>query len=195
MLFYRSKPVIFDLDDFCEELMTAERWSFLFELKRAVPELRVTMFTIPGKCSTGWLENIAKNYDWIEMQYHGSQHEDRDEWFGREDFNFPHPDLFARGFKAPWWRMDQVTANALDREGYIISACKGYFDVSGSRVYRFNEGIRRIPTVWFESADYHSVHSHIQEQKAGDGLPQIFDQVLSALVFAKRFLFVSELFV
>lgn len=67
-------PMIVDLDDFCEEIMTPELWGYVLELKKAQPELKITMFTIPLKCSEKWLQWVKKEYSWLELHYHGSDH-------------------------------------------------------------------------------------------------------------------------
>lgn len=189
MLFLEeTKPVVFDLDDFCEEIMTEVLWGLLFGLKQRHPKLKVTLFTIPLKCSERWLRE--HKLDWMELHYHGSDHEDRDEWMGKTQIDFPYEGLFYKGFKAPWFRMDQITADALSSQGYMISTRRGKFDVNAKRVYRYNEGKPIIEDVWYEQEKFHAIHSHVQHQKRGDGLPDIIDKI----VFPKNadFLFVSE---
>mgnify|MGYP001213016571 CR=1 FL=1 len=196
MIRYETKPVVFNLDDFCEEIMTAESWKILLELKRRYHKLKITMFTIPFLCTEEWLRMVKKTYPWIEMHYHGSNHSDRDEWLARTEWDAPYSSYFFRGFKAPWWRLGQPSADMLDKKGFVISACRGYFDVNASRVYHFNIGNKHIHKVWYEREAFHSVHSHVQHQKTYDGLPDgdLLDQLLSAFPKNSRFLFISELF-
>lgn len=195
MLYLQPKPVVFDLDDFCEHYMLADSWKLLLELKLIYPKLKVTMFTIPLLCDENWLNMVAHKYPWIEMHYHGSSHEDPDEWLGKTEIEMPYPKFFYRGFKAPWWRMDQTTATALDQAGFIISACRGWFDIQASRVYRYNEGCQRVKGIWYENKGYHSVHSHVQHQKTHDGMPDtgVFETITNAFYKNYKFLFVSEI--
>jgi hypothetical protein len=197
MLFVPQRPpVIFDLDDFCEEIMTSELWELVLELKKKCPAFKVTMFTIPDRCSEGWLKDVRQKYDWIEMHYHGSKHVDRDEWLGKSKIEMPYSDrgIFYRGFKAPWWRMDQRTADLFDSQGYVLSCrSRGRFDVRAKKVYRFDTGLEVIPNVAYQGEGLH-IHSHVQSQKQADGMPDIFEQIASLLRPSDQFLFISELF-
>jgi hypothetical protein len=152
------------------------------------------MFTIPSKCSEEWILGVQEKYEWIEMHYHGSNHKDRDEWFDKTEIEFPYANLFYAGFKAPWWRMNQKTADVLNEKGFLISIMKGCFDVNGDRIYSFNIGKERIVNVWYENTKFHSFHSHVQKQKAKDGLPDIFDRVMNAFAKESEFMFVGEVF-
>lgn len=200
MLFDRNnKPIIFNLDDFSEQIMTPSLWKNIHELKRIIPDLKITMFTVPLLCSEDWLKNIKKNYKWIEMHYHGSNHIDRNEWFKKTEINLPFEDkdYFYKGFKAPWWRMDQQTANVLDNKGFLISACAMNFDVTGRKVYRFNIGTEIMYNTAYENSNFNSLHSHVQHQGGNDGLPDAFDKIANILYKWNKknhFIFVSELF-
>jgi len=187
------KPVVFNLDDFCESIMTAELWAYVFRLKDKCPSLKITMFTVPYLCSRKWLRRVKKHYPWIEMHYHGSWHQDRNEWFGRTTVRLPYAEYFFKGFKAPWWRMDQVTADWFNARGYVVSSKRGRFCVSGPKVYLFDTGRRLMKGVAYESS-YRSIHSHVQRQRDRKGLPDIFDEISSLLRDDDEFLFVSELF-
>ena len=187
MIDYQVKPVVFNLDDFCEEIMKPRFWKLIFRLKDRYPNFKVTMFTIPLRCSEEWLA-MVQTYPW-------SDHRDRHEWMGKTDIDLPFQPYFYKGFKAPWWRMSQETADAFNREGYLLSTCRGYHDVTGPRVYRFNEGHPHIPMVWYERDDYYTVHSHVQPmKKSKDGLPDgtIHSRLMKAFPKNTPFLFISE---
>lgn len=192
-MLFSSNPVIFDLDDFCEDIMTRELWDNLLLLKRAYPRLKITMFTIPMRCSKAWVSHVKSTYPWLELHYHGSTHLDRDEWFDKTEFDFPYQDQFVKGFKAPWWRMNQTTATALDQKGFMISTWLGQYNVSAERVYRFNDGEMILQDVWYRGR-YEMFHSHVQSQKSKDGLPDILDIALKAFPRYSNFAFVSEIF-
>lgn len=190
MLLERS--VVFDLDDFCEEIMTKELWDNLFLLKNTYPNLKITMFTIPMLCSKRWLQYVRSSHPWLELHYHGSDHQNRQEWFDKTDFNFPYPDYFVKGFKAPWWKMNQITADAMNKQQFILSTRLGRYNIQADRTYRFNDGSEVFPDVWYR-AQYEMFHSHVQPQKTHDGLPDILDLTLKAFPRRSRFLFVSEI--
>lgn len=187
------KPVVLNLDDFSEAIMTPSLWSNILRLRRRYLQLKITMFTVPLQCSRLWLEQIRDNFPWLELQYHGDDHIDRDAWLSREDVTLPYSDLFYRGFKAPWWRLDQTTADRLSQAGFLLSTKAGYYDVQGPRVYRYNLGVERRKQIWYERPEFYSVHAHVQSQRLCDGLPDgILEWLLTAFPPAQEFLFVSE---
>jgi hypothetical protein len=134
---------------------------------------------------------VKEKYAWLELHYHGTDHKDRNEWFNKKFFDLPYEKYFFRGFKAPWWRMDQQTANLFSISGYTLSVKKNYFNVKGRSVYIFDEGRCIIPDVAYENKNFIGVHSHVQEQKNKDGLPDMFDKIIN-LLDNDRFLFISE---
>jgi hypothetical protein len=184
------KPVVFNLDDFYEVIMNEGLWDNILALKHVYPKFKVTMFTCPLLCSEHWLQMIKAQYPWIEMHYHGTRHADPNEWYNRETINLPYGQYFFKGFKAPWYRMDQKTADLLMRQGYLISTGNG--DICGRNVYRFNIGIERIPDVWYENDHYHCFNSHVQHQDTLDGLPDILSKAVQAFDPDSDFLFISE---
>ena len=188
------KPVVFDLDDFCEEIMNPKLWNRIFRLKYKCPNLKITMFTVPLKCSEKWLSEVKDKYPWIEMHYHGLSHEDKNEWFGKTNLELPYSEYFFKGFKAPWWRMDQKTADWFNERDYVISGMKGCFQVAGPKLYFFNEGQRLLTENVAYLSSYRTIHSHVQHQKLGDGLPDIFEKINALLNKDDEFLFISELF-
>lgn len=195
MLLYQTKPIVLDLDDFCEEIMTNELWGLIHLLKKQYPKLKITMFTIPLLCSEAWLTMVQTQYPWIEMHYHGSDHKNPTEWLEiSNSLNLPHPQYFHKGFKAPWWRLGQTTAELLRNEGYLISSRLGQRDIEG-RAYRFNVGTQHMRDVWYENDLHHAVHSHVQHQKLKDGLPDgnVLDSLCGAFPKNSDFWFVSEL--
>ena len=108
----------------------------------------------------------------------------------------PYPEYFYRGFTAPWWRMDQTTATTLDKYGYLISTCQGWFDIKARRVYRFNTGTKRFRSIWHENQYHHSIHCHVQSQELKDGLPdgEVFEIISTTFPRKSKFLFISEMY-
>jgi len=189
---YPQKPIIFNLDDFSEEMMTQELWKNILEFKKLYQNFKVTMFTVPLLCSRSWLETIQK-LDWIQMHYHGSDHKDKNEWFNKTEINLPFPDLFYKGFKAPWWRMDQKTANFFISREFVISTSRHSPPIIGPKIYQFDKGLEIIPNVWYENR-FTTIHSHVQHQKGNDGLPDILDKLINKFNRNRPFLFISDLY-
>jgi len=172
--------------------MTSELWGYLFEIKKAIPNIKITMFAIPSLSSKSWIKNIKKKYGWMELHYHGSDHKNKDEWFNKTSINLPYSEFFYPGFKAPWWRIDQITADTLNLKKFIISINREY-SVEADKIYQFDLGQEIIPGVCY-IYKWKSIHSHIQKQKQKDGLPDIFDDILKELKSCKTFFFISELY-
>jgi hypothetical protein len=184
--------IIFSLDDFSEEKMTKTRWKYILNLKNRFPELKITMYTVPLLCSEDWLKWIKNTYPWIELHYHGSDHKNKDEWLGKTFFSPSCPDVFFRGFKAPWYRMNQKTANWFNDNNYIISSKKNKFDIHAKKVYRFNDGKEILKNICYDCGKNRSINSHVQSI-FNIGLPDVFDKIIK-LINSKNFLFVSQLF-
>jgi len=132
----------------------------------------------------------------MELHYHGSYHRDRDEWMHKFDESqvvLENSDLFFRGFKAPWYMMEQRAADYFNEKGFLVSARQGRYDVCLQRSYRFNEGREVFGDICYENGVYRSVNSHVQPMKQKLGLPDIFDSIVALTKGNYRFLYVSEL--
>ena len=77
------KDTIFDLDDLCDRGWDGRgsRCELLLELKLQFPELKVTLFAIPGLSSLTFLSELAKE-NWIELAVHGWTHQPNTECEG-----------------------------------------------------------------------------------------------------------------
>ena len=62
---------IIDADDFCEDNSSLD---VLYNIKGNNPNFKITLFTIPGRCSLKFL-GIVKNIEWINMVPHGLLHD------------------------------------------------------------------------------------------------------------------------
>jgi hypothetical protein len=193
MMHLHEKVTIFNLDDFCEELMTRERWKLVLSLKDEFPDLKISMFTIPLLCSREWLKHVHETYPWIEMHYHGSDHKDKEEWTKPNPPNIVEEPFFVKGFKAPWWNISQENAEPLIKRGYIISTRKKN-PIIGPKIYQFDSGEELRWNVAYRDGVNYKLHSHVQEQPTRDGLPEIYDTIRSYLKRTARFLFISQLF-
>ena len=61
---------VFDLDDLCDEY---DPYDDLIRLRQDYPDLRVTLFAIPGRCSDELLARY-RALDWVELGVHGYYH-------------------------------------------------------------------------------------------------------------------------
>lgn len=120
------KGVILDFDDFREDENSLD---YLFRLRAKFPKFKVTLFTIPSKCSTEFLKAV-KEVPWIQMALHGHEHlpVECELWkrheartFLQHDFEAGGVKPFVRGFKAPQWRMSQGTIEACEELGFWVA--------------------------------------------------------------------------
>ena len=113
---------VLSFDDFYEDYHNPD---LLFELKNRIPQLKVNLFTILGKCSDEWIEE-TKKIPWIDMIPHGWDHDPGEcEFWTREDA-FEYLDRIeqyglTKGFKAPGWRISNETYEALLERGYWVA--------------------------------------------------------------------------
>jgi hypothetical protein len=113
--------VVLDLDD---AFPGNDRMDLLRELKQQVPDLKVTLFAIPGRCTREW---VAAMPDWVELVPHGWMHETNREC-ERWDEMACHMALeraervgfTATGFKAPGWQISDGCYAKLAAHGYWI---------------------------------------------------------------------------
>lgn len=121
-----STKIILDFDDFREDENSLD---YLFRLRARFPKFKVTLFTIPAKCSTEFLKAV-KEIPWIQMALHGHEHlpVECESWKQHEARTFLLHDYeagglfpFVRGFKAPQWRMSQPTLDELKAQGFWVA--------------------------------------------------------------------------
>lgn len=83
--------------------------NFLFYWKAKYPKFKITLFTIPNKTSSGMLELLKRNGDWIELAVHGFNHSSNFECYDwdyektKELMELPMRRGYSRNFKAPGW--------------------------------------------------------------------------------------------
>lgn len=105
----KSRPlVILEADDF-QDKYDRNGLEMLFYWKAKYPKFKVTLFTIPNKTSYYMLELIGRNEDWIELAWHGWDHDSNYEcWNWDYDTTVVlakkrlSPD-YKQIFKAPGW--------------------------------------------------------------------------------------------
>ena len=203
----KTQRVYVDLDDFCEEYMNKERWALLHELRAIYPKFKVTMFTIPAKSSLPWRRWVKKEYPWIEMAVHGTQHEDREEWMtsaedaARKIERVFNPETYTKGFKAPWWRLSREGYMGLRDRGFWVATNKTnpFVRSADPLNFTYDAGDEIIPDVHYRLAYFDTWHGHVQTQRdygapVPNGLEDIFDRIAQAWHPQSEFGFISELF-
>lgn len=147
------RPIVLDFDDFREG---NERWEMLLYLKKKLPLLKVTLFTIVGECSPEWLEE-KKKVEWIDMVPHGWLHPDPREcetWTYEESIAYLdriEPLGLTKGFKAPGWQISDGMYQALLERGYWVA----------DQHYNDERRPKELPVYHIENGQYMSVHGHI----------------------------------
>lgn len=126
--------VIFELDDFCDELNCLPE---LIELKKEIPNLKVTLFTIPARTSEELLKEVTENYgDWIQLAVHGYTHNKPEtDQLGTHEFAFLNkdqatellnkgynPKYYVKGFRAPGWQISEEAMEAVRDCGFWLAS-------------------------------------------------------------------------
>lgn len=124
-----KNDVIFDLDDFCDNGTDGRgsRFEILQGLKTDLPNLKVTLFTIPGQSTAEFLRPIAE-LDWIELAVHGWLHESNTEcrtWDAEQTrkalAKAEEMACFVKGFKAPGWVINPNVCKVLEERDYWLA--------------------------------------------------------------------------
>lgn len=119
--------MVFDLDDLCDEF---DPWEELHALKEKFPNLKVTLFAIPARCSDDLLARY-RALDWVELGVHGYHHSSQEclVW-SYEETNSKLEELEKLGwgkvFKAPGWQLNEQAYAALFDRGWVVSDHASY---------------------------------------------------------------------
>jgi hypothetical protein len=153
------KTYCVDFDDFCDT--TLDTLDLLEDLKKAHPNFKVTLFTIPQRTSDSSIANAKARGDWLQLAPHGWRHT-RGECLAWtcEEAVAKIKDAARRGidapvFRAPGWLLD----------GDVYQACRelGYAVASHS-VYRIpNTGVSEYVYNMFRKRDLTSIHGHLTD--------------------------------
>jgi hypothetical protein len=112
-----------DLDDFCE---SNNDFLLIVSLKKAVPGLKLNLFTIPGHCSNDFLKKI-RQIEWLRLYPHGCYHKtsrECQEWNYETSINWL-ISLESTGWiklwKSPGWQTSDDLFKALLERDWIIA--------------------------------------------------------------------------
>jgi hypothetical protein len=125
---------VFELDDFYD---TNNNLPILLNLKERFPDLKVTLFCIPSKCSIQFISELKRKYDWMDFAVHGWFHDTRglnaqesNFWTTEEANTFldraEAMGVFSKVFRAPGWNINIETYRVLIERGYIIAEHLGH---------------------------------------------------------------------
>ena len=153
----------------------------LEELHTLRPDLRVTLFAIPGRCTPEWCESLP---DWVELAVHGWNHHSVYEcadWTRSDlarvlDSNIVR-DYFTQGFKAPGWQISDACYEELAERNWWVAD------------QHLEDGRRPPMRVYFyEDGGW---HGHIQNV-CGNGIEETWGELVKAVEGAEDFRFCSE---
>lgn len=170
-----KKPIVMDFDDYCNA--TVSKLPDLYRLKEKMPNLLVTLFTVPGKCSPATIATV-KQHDWITLGMHGWRHTLGECWSWTSEEAAAKMKLAlemgidGRVFRAPHWIIDAETYYAAKDLDWVIADHKDFRVLnSGCRVYTYNK------PVW--NPRYARIHGHLPNV-CGNGISEAFGRFVFA---------------
>ena len=173
--------VILDLDDFAENKENSEEClQLLLEQKSKFPNLKVTLFAIPyylNKDNSTFFHSIK--YDWIQFAIHGFYHHLNEctLW----DYNTALQNIqtaynmgcFVKGFKAPNYRINKGTIEALNDLGFWVDELekesKRSYNNHPWRVHGHTwnawNGIKQVieRNLWNENTKFHFINDIMEK--------------------------------
>lgn len=173
-----SSEYIIDADDFSED---NQGWEFITKIKKAIPNFKITLFTIVGRCSLDFIKEI-KEYDWIDMVPHGWMHDNPLEclrWNYKKSYNYLNDiDNFSltHGFKAPGWQISDGMYKALLKKNYWVA----------DQIYNNERRPKDLRTYLLDTPN--KLHFHIQDV-CGNGLQESLSQILT---LKGNFIFIKD---
>lgn len=158
-----------DLDDFCDE---NSDWELICYLGAIIPNIKLNLFTIPGKCSITFLEEMRR-YDFLNLIPHGHVHSTSREcenWsYSAAKFHLKslEKEGWIHGWKSPGWQISDGTYQALLEMGWWVADQEYNNDrrPEGLRVYLLDSPFK--------------IHGHIGHWGAHNtnSLEYIFDSI------------------
>jgi hypothetical protein len=200
--------VVLDLDDFYEGNTSIE---LLSELRTCIPNFKVNLFTIPGRCSPEFVRSMGKQ-DWIHLIPHGWGHYTNYEvmaWDEKTTANMlrrcEEMGFTVKGFKAPGWQISDACMVALRDAGYWL-ADQPYNRErrpEGLRVYELKQWVEKhcvavagcSAVIEERPNQYLSIHGHIGHLNGrnANALELIADSIRHYEKNPAQFRFIDEL--
>lgn len=191
--------IVFDSDDFgcnheiSDMCQSHDCRDILLELKKINPAFKVTLFAIPGEMTaelTNWHED---NHDWVELAWHGFYHSSNYECEKITGYEFDNLmtyfDGFAKitpnfvsGFKAPGWQISDEAYRSLLQRGFWVA----------DQAYNNDRRPKDLPVyIINDDPEITSIHTHTWNC-VGNGVYELFDQLVEQIKDETEFRFVSE---
>jgi hypothetical protein len=182
------KPVVLDFDDLCDA--TRPKLAYIARLREKMPTVKVTLFTIPARCSAATIAEAKSLGDWVALAPHGWRH-----GFG-ECLSWTQEEAMAKiklaqdkgidapSFRAPGWLLNDEVYAACASLGIVVADHAG-FRVLGSTAstYTYNKALR--------NPRYMRLHGHLPNV-SGNGIEDHFDEFIVPNAEAREFKFVHE---
>ena len=163
--------IYLDLDDFYDGNAS---WNMLSDLHSRIPSFKITLFTIPGRCSPAFLRWAFK-HSWMDLVPHGWMHHTNYECtrWTYEDMRayiaeYQRLGFTTKGFKAPGWQISNGCYQALLDSGYWVA----------DQPYNANRRPSGLPAYLLGD---HSIHGHVGHLNGhnSNALELIFDSILA----------------
>lgn len=167
-----------DADDFC---IGNTGLNLLTEIRHKIPNFKITMFTIIGKCTSNFIKYCQDNFPWMDLVPHGMFHTTPYEcatWdyeYCLDYLNYIEQFNLTKGFKAPGWQVSDGCYKALLEKDYWIADQK------------YNTH-RRPPGLKVYELQPNSAHYHVQNV-CGNGLEESLPHILN---LSGDFMFIKD---
>lgn len=124
--------VIVDSDDMADSDPKYNCLDLLLKFKKKFPKFKITLFTIPALSSDKLLDDLSQYRSWIEVAYHGWDHDDMK---GNHEFAYLTKDeaklkilksmekfgnRAVKGWKSPGWQISDGTYEVLKAYGFWV---------------------------------------------------------------------------
>lgn len=173
---------IVDLDDFHEKNCP---WDLLMGLKGTIPDFKVTLFAIPGRCSKAFVQDCLA-IPWIDLVPHGWMHRSSTEslkWNKEQMLeclgNAERVGFTTRGFKAPGWQISNACYEGLLEWKYWVA----------DQSYNNRRRPPSLPVYLLDSP--YKIHGHVGSRMDNDlqhMIPQLLGLKNSPFGFARDYL-------
>ena len=178
------KPAVFDLDDLCDYW---DPYDLLLQWKAENPNGKVTLFTIPKRCSPALLARY-RALPWVELAVHGWWHQTGEclAWTSEDTaarLRWCRDEGYAPGFKAPGWLMTRETIDGCNEAGFWVAGHAEHRKLwqPGDVNYVYNRRRR--------TDDWTPMHGHTHNTM-GNGIEEAFGRF--CVPRETEFKFVSE---
>lgn len=179
---WEPKPIIaLDFDDM-EDKYDRNGLNFLLYWKAKVPNLKVTMFAIPGRCTSQFLEMLKPYQEWMQLGVHGWHHNDNFECQKWDKYTaeallerVDKLGSFVKVFRAPGWQITypQPYNEAPDPSKPVNSDPHLVYDALTARNYiiadqHYNKERRPDGLKVYCSCNPYFMHGHVEDINTSD---------------------------